>query len=401
MPGTVHSMSDIGGRRLLKLRRRSAVEAALGTVACGQPLQKRQRHDSPSDPTHYDTLGVLQRASMEEVRHAFKRSALRTHPDKGGSSEEFQRVLAAFEVLSCVVMRAEYDASLRQEGRWDAECLRPQGDEHDFASGTSRREGSTRGEARVLLEKVLLGDAHDLRNESPDMLVTLQELLKDAQRHGPAERDDQSTSATFKNISRAANSSQYRIKFSCFKMDIMAFTCSLNQAINYHIALSAWISKAKQAARLGTVGTQSCGRLDTFSNAISEADFFHTLMAEPSITVYFCHDHRTKSSRIVTSQTPDFRQALRFRKAIDDLMAQSNFDIEECKKNFRSLVQKNAKLRNQRRRLVSEAVDAELRSRERASQADDRSRRSRRRMIAAQVVPEHAAQIFLQDSRQS
>jgi hypothetical protein len=115
-------------------------------------------------------------------------------------------------------------------------------------------------------------------------------------------------------------------------------------------------------------------------------------MAEPSITAYFCHDHRTKSSRIVTSQTPDFRQALRFRKAIDDLMAQSNFDIEECKKNFRSLVQKNAKLRNQRRRLVSEAVDAELRSRERASQADDRSRRSRRRMIAAQVVPEHAAQ---------
>ena len=39
---------------------------------------------------------------------AYRRQALRTHPDKGGSAEAFRRVLHAFEVLSSSRARAKY-----------------------------------------------------------------------------------------------------------------------------------------------------------------------------------------------------------------------------------------------------------------------------------------------------
>ena len=39
-------------------------------------------------------------ASLSEVRRAYLNRALSTHPDKGGTSCEFQEVVAAFEALS-------------------------------------------------------------------------------------------------------------------------------------------------------------------------------------------------------------------------------------------------------------------------------------------------------------
>lgn len=41
---------------------------------------------------------------------AYRRQALRTHPDKGGSAEAFRQVLHAFEVLSSIRARAKYDS---------------------------------------------------------------------------------------------------------------------------------------------------------------------------------------------------------------------------------------------------------------------------------------------------
>ncbi len=45
----------------------------------------------------YAVLGLQLDASIAEIRAAYKRRALEVHPDKGGSSAEFQLVLAAFE----------------------------------------------------------------------------------------------------------------------------------------------------------------------------------------------------------------------------------------------------------------------------------------------------------------
>eukprot|EP00927_Polykrikos_kofoidii_P083022 TRINITY_DN8408_c0_g1_i5.p1 TRINITY_DN8408_c0_g1~~TRINITY_DN8408_c0_g1_i5.p1 ORF type:complete len:135 (-),score=13.57 TRINITY_DN8408_c0_g1_i5:694-1098(-) len=45
-------------------------------------------------------LQVTPTASSDEVKAAFRRRALETHPDKGGSADEFRRVREAFEVFS-------------------------------------------------------------------------------------------------------------------------------------------------------------------------------------------------------------------------------------------------------------------------------------------------------------
>jgi len=48
----------------------------------------------------HSTLGVTPWASYEEIRAAFKRRVLETHPDKGGRACEFRQVMLAFERAS-------------------------------------------------------------------------------------------------------------------------------------------------------------------------------------------------------------------------------------------------------------------------------------------------------------
>jgi len=44
-------------------------------------------------------LGVDPKASKEEIKKAYKKKALKSHPDKGGSDEMFQRVADAYNLL--------------------------------------------------------------------------------------------------------------------------------------------------------------------------------------------------------------------------------------------------------------------------------------------------------------
>eukprot|EP00419_Tripos_fusus_P004575 CAMPEP_0172670090 /NCGR_PEP_ID=MMETSP1074-20121228/10086_1 /TAXON_ID=2916 /ORGANISM="Ceratium fusus, Strain PA161109" /LENGTH=409 /DNA_ID=CAMNT_0013486955 /DNA_START=61 /DNA_END=1287 /DNA_ORIENTATION=+ len=68
-------------------------------------------------PDHYAALGLLKHATETEVRQAYKKAALRWHPDKNPQAREhaeimFKRVAAAYTVLSDATRRAEYDRSL-------------------------------------------------------------------------------------------------------------------------------------------------------------------------------------------------------------------------------------------------------------------------------------------------
>ena len=57
----------------------------------------------------YKILGIKRNASPEEIKKAYKRTAKKTHPDKGGSDEEFQETNKAYEVLSNTKLRKHYD----------------------------------------------------------------------------------------------------------------------------------------------------------------------------------------------------------------------------------------------------------------------------------------------------
>jgi hypothetical protein len=67
----------------------------------------------------YGILGVERDASAAEIRRAFRRLALRLHPDRAGASstEAFQRVARAYARVSSPAARAAHDAATRPAAR--------------------------------------------------------------------------------------------------------------------------------------------------------------------------------------------------------------------------------------------------------------------------------------------
>jgi DnaJ family protein A protein 2 len=61
-----------------------------------------EESDSPAQPKEVDTnkfyelLAVDKKATTEEIRKAFRRKALKEHPDKGGDPEKFKEVTGAY-----------------------------------------------------------------------------------------------------------------------------------------------------------------------------------------------------------------------------------------------------------------------------------------------------------------
>ncbi|KAJ7575112.1 DnaJ-domain-containing protein [Mycena floridula] len=72
----------------------------------------------PQIPDYYRLLDIPQTASHDEIKQAYKKASLRTHPDKlknateaerKVATEKFQAVAEAYFVLSDPVRRREYD----------------------------------------------------------------------------------------------------------------------------------------------------------------------------------------------------------------------------------------------------------------------------------------------------
>jgi curved DNA-binding protein len=58
---------------------------------------------------HYSTLGVPRDADQETIKAAFRKLAMKHHPDRGGDSNEFHKINQAYETLSDPDKRAQYD----------------------------------------------------------------------------------------------------------------------------------------------------------------------------------------------------------------------------------------------------------------------------------------------------
>lgn len=74
---------------------------------------------------YYQTLGLARGASDDEIKRAYRRQALRYHPDKNkepGAEEKFKEIAEAYDVLSDPRKREIFDRygeeGTRARGRW-------------------------------------------------------------------------------------------------------------------------------------------------------------------------------------------------------------------------------------------------------------------------------------------
>jgi DnaJ-class molecular chaperone len=70
-------------------------------------------------PNYYDILGVDNRASQAEIKKSFRTLAMKYHPDKNKSSEDFKHkfmlIIEAYEVLSDATARKDYDINTNRD----------------------------------------------------------------------------------------------------------------------------------------------------------------------------------------------------------------------------------------------------------------------------------------------
>ena len=76
----------------------------------------------------YKVLGVPKDAEMSAIKKAYHKLARTHHPDRGGDTEKFQEIQAAYEVLSDREKREIYDQhgeeGLKEEILFRALCIR-------------------------------------------------------------------------------------------------------------------------------------------------------------------------------------------------------------------------------------------------------------------------------------
>ena len=69
--------------------------------------------------TPYEILEVSENANKKEIKKAYRKLALKLHPDKGGSDEKFKELASAYEILINEEKLKEYKSKVKPEQQYD------------------------------------------------------------------------------------------------------------------------------------------------------------------------------------------------------------------------------------------------------------------------------------------
>lgn len=117
---------------------------------------------APQDDILYTDLGVKRESSPKIIKHAYRRLALKYHPDKNPHGlEDFKRISEAFQVLDDPAKRKKYDSQ-----GYEAVLHR---DPKSRNSGQSDSESAVQ-DARVEFDDFLDGLDDDVDQEIDDLL---------------------------------------------------------------------------------------------------------------------------------------------------------------------------------------------------------------------------------------
>merc|ERR1719253_2173544 len=135
----------------------------------GGGMGGRGRRKPPADTNKlYEVLGVSKNESPDAIKKAYRKLAVKNHPDKGGDPEKFKEIQKAFDVLGDERKREIYD-QYGEEGLENGGG--GGGDIFDVLSGRGgrrRQQGVKKGEnmvhpLKVALEQIYKGSARTLR----------------------------------------------------------------------------------------------------------------------------------------------------------------------------------------------------------------------------------------------
>ena len=124
------------------------------------------RGSPPDTMEYYNLLGVPRDADSQQIKKAFRKKAMKEHPDRGGDAEKFKKISEAYDVLINDEKRKLYN-QYGKEGVQHAERGDSRGHsaEDIFGSifGNRRSSGPKKGETIVKPLEVTLADLYNGR----------------------------------------------------------------------------------------------------------------------------------------------------------------------------------------------------------------------------------------------
>ncbi|RHY63694.1 hypothetical protein DYB35_006476 [Aphanomyces astaci] len=128
---------------------------------------------------YYETLGVPKTASAADIKKAYRKLALKNHPDKGGDPELFKDITVAYEVLSDPEKRELYDKYGEEGLQQGGGGGHPGADifSQMFGGGGGRPRGPQRGEDLTHPLKVSLEDLYNGKTVKLAKKISLVEAL--------------------------------------------------------------------------------------------------------------------------------------------------------------------------------------------------------------------------------